>query len=114
MNPHARASRRIKNADSQRRRRLDPERREEENEQRRTRREEPGVIEQESIQRAVAREQPGVIEHVALRPGDFLLFNPQEPHSISSRCCAGDEVFCISSYLKTGVVGDNDNSNTVV
>lgn len=51
---------------------------------------------------------------VALRPGDFLLFNPQEPHCISSRCRATDEIFCISSYLKTGVVSLNDNSNTVV
>ncbi len=50
---------------------------------------------------------------VALRPGDFLLFNPQEPHSISSRCRSEDEIFCISSYLKTGVVGLNDNSNTI-
>ena len=38
---------------------------------------------------------------VALRPGDFLLFNPQEPHSISSRCRRDDDIFCISSYLKT-------------
>ncbi len=51
---------------------------------------------------------------VALRPGDFLLFNPQEPHSISSRCKSGDKIFCISSYLKTGVVGLNDNSNPIV
>ena len=51
---------------------------------------------------------------VALRPGDFLIFNPQEPHSISSRCNVEDEVYCISSYLKTAVVGLNDNSNMVV
>ncbi len=74
MNPHddPRESRRIKNADNQKRRRLDqarreeeqsantsqratarldPARREEENDQRHTRREEPGVIEYESIQR---------------------------------------------------------------
>jgi hypothetical protein len=51
---------------------------------------------------------------VALRPGDFLLFNPQEPHSISSRCRKDDEICCISSYLKMDVVGLNDNSNPVV
>ncbi len=45
---------------------------------------------------------------VALRPGDFLLFDPQEPHSISSRCKAEDEIFCASSYLKTAIVGLND------
>ena len=47
---------------------------------------------------------------VPLRPGDFLLFNTQEPHSISSRCRKRDEIYCISSYLKTMVVGGNDNS----
>jgi hypothetical protein len=51
---------------------------------------------------------------VALRPGDFLLFNPQEPCSISSCCRTGDKIFCISSYLKMGVVGLNDNSKPVV
>ena len=51
---------------------------------------------------------------VALQPGDFLLFNPQEPHFISSCCKAEDEIFCTSSYLKMGIVGLNDNSNTVV
>jgi hypothetical protein len=51
---------------------------------------------------------------VALRPGDFLLFNPQEPHSVSSRCRREDEIFIISSYLKTAVVGLNDNSNPIV
>jgi beta-galactosidase beta subunit len=51
---------------------------------------------------------------VALRPGDFLLFDPQEPHSISSCCKTEDEIFCASSYLKTAIVGLNNNSNTVV
>ena len=46
---------------------------------------------------------------VALRPGDFLLFNPQEPHCISSRCNEEDQLYFISSYLKTSVVGLNDN-----
>ena len=51
---------------------------------------------------------------VALRPGDILMFNPQEPHCISSRCNEEDEIYCISCYLKTQVVGLNDNSNTVI
>jgi hypothetical protein len=55
-----------------------------------------------------------IVIAVALGPGDFLLFNPQEPHSISSCCEAGDKIFCASSYLKTAIVGLNDNSNTVV
>ena len=51
---------------------------------------------------------------VALWPGDFLLFNPNEPHSISSRCSREDDIFIISSYLKMAVVGLNDNSNPIV
>jgi hypothetical protein len=51
---------------------------------------------------------------VALWSGDFLLFNPQEPHSIYSCCKSGDNIFCISSYLKTGVVGLNNISNPIV
>jgi beta-galactosidase beta subunit len=51
---------------------------------------------------------------VALRPGDFLLFNPREPHSISSRCRREDDIYIISYYLKTAVVGLNDNSNPIV
>jgi hypothetical protein len=57
---------------------------------------------------------PRIGTAVALRPGDFLLFNSQEPHSIFSCCRTGDKIFCISSYLKMGVVGLNDNSNPVV
>jgi hypothetical protein len=51
---------------------------------------------------------------VALRPGDSLLFNPQEPHSISSLCNQETKYFCISSYLKMGVVGLNDNIHPIV
>ena len=51
---------------------------------------------------------------VALRPGDFLLFNPREPHSISSRCNREDDVYIVSSYLKTAVVGLHDNSDPIV
>ena len=51
---------------------------------------------------------------VALRPGDYLLFNPQEYHCISSRCEIQKEIYSISSYLKTAIVGLNDNSNHTV
>jgi hypothetical protein len=58
---------------------------------------------------------PKIGTAVALWSGDFLLiFNPQEPHSISSCCKSGDKIFCVSSYLEMGVVGLNDNSNPVV
>ena len=45
--------------------RLDPARREEENELKHTRQEEPGVLEHVSIQSATARKQPGVMENEA-------------------------------------------------
>ena len=48
---------------------------------------------------------PRIGVSVALRPGDFLLFNPTEPHCVSSRCRANDDIYIISSYLKTAVVG---------
>ena len=51
---------------------------------------------------------------VALGPGDIFMFNPQEPHCISSHCNSDDQVYCISCYLKTRVVGLNDNSNLTI
>lgn len=47
---------------------------------------------------------------VPLRPGDYLLFNPLIPHCISSRCKFEDEVMCVSMYLKTAIVGLNNNA----
>ena len=47
---------------------------------------------------------------VPLRPGDYLLFNPLIPHCISSRCKNEDKIMCVSMYLKTAIVGLNDNS----
>ena len=47
---------------------------------------------------------------VALRPGDILIFNPLEPHAVSSRVKKGDEVLVLSMYLKTAIVGLNDNT----
>jgi hypothetical protein len=48
---------------------------------------------------------------VALRPGDILLFNPQYQHCISSRTSIyeTEDVFCVSLYLKSAVVGKNDS-----
>jgi hypothetical protein len=47
---------------------------------------------------------------VPLRPGDFLLINALEPHCLSSRCRDDYNLFAVSSYLKTAVVGGNNNS----
>ncbi len=46
---------------------------------------------------------------VPLRPGDALIFNPREEHALSSRYENKTEVYTISFYLKTAVVGLNDN-----
>ena len=48
---------------------------------------------------------------VPLRPGDVLIFNPLEPHCLSSRCRKTDDIVCFSLYLKTAVTGKHDNSN---
>ena len=47
---------------------------------------------------------------VPLRPGDYLMFNPLIPHSISSQCKHEDDIICFTMYLKTAIVGLNDNS----
>jgi hypothetical protein len=49
---------------------------------------------------------------VALRPGDMLIFNPRYHHCLSSRTDSYrcKDVFCLSLYLKTAIVGGNDNS----
>ena len=46
---------------------------------------------------------------IPLRPGDVLIISPLEPHSISSRCYESDELFCLSAYLKSSIVGLHDN-----
>jgi hypothetical protein len=51
---------------------------------------------------------------VALQSGDILMFYPQELHCTSLRCNKDDNIYCISSYLKTQVVGLNNNRNMVV
>ena len=46
---------------------------------------------------------------VPMRPGDILLMNPMEYHCVSSLCQNDVDVYCVSCYLKTAVVGGNDN-----
>jgi hypothetical protein len=48
---------------------------------------------------------------VALRPGDMLLFNPQYFHCLAEKEKSYQErsVFVTSFYLKTAVIGKNDN-----
>ncbi len=47
---------------------------------------------------------------VPLRPGDYFMFNALIPHCISSRCKLEDNVMCASVYLKTAIVGMNNNN----
>jgi len=47
---------------------------------------------------------------IPMQPGNFLLFDATLPHSISSRCHQIDDIMCMSFYLKSRVVGMNDNS----
>jgi hypothetical protein len=47
---------------------------------------------------------------VPLRPGNYFMFNALIPHCISSRCKLEDDVMCVSFYLKTAIVGMNDNN----
>ena len=47
---------------------------------------------------------------VALRPGDVLVFNPRTNHCVSSRVNQSQHLWLTSLYLKSAVVGGNDNS----
>jgi hypothetical protein len=47
---------------------------------------------------------------VPLCPGDFLMFNALIPHCITSRCKRSEEVMVLTMYLKTAVVGMNNNN----
>ncbi len=46
---------------------------------------------------------------VPLRPGDFLIFNALIPYCVLLRCRQVDQVMVISMYLKSAVVGMNNN-----
>jgi hypothetical protein len=50
---------------------------------------------------------------VTLKPGDMHIFNPRYHHCLSSRTGAYQYkyVLCLSLYLKTAIVGGNDNSS---
>ena len=47
---------------------------------------------------------------VPIRPGDLLIFNPQQPHAVSSRCKSNQTVLALSMYIKTACTGGNNNS----
>jgi hypothetical protein len=47
---------------------------------------------------------------VPLRPGDVIVFNPREPHCLSSQLRPEKQCYAVGMYLKTAIVGLNDNS----
>ena len=47
---------------------------------------------------------------IPLRAGDQFIFNPCVPHMVSSRCHNEIDIVVVSLYLKSKVVGLNDNS----
>eukprot|EP00957_Ditylum_brightwellii_P005340 407462-Ditylum_brightwellii.AAC.1 len=47
---------------------------------------------------------------VPLRPFDVLFFDPTVPHNVSSRCDNERDIFCLSFYLKSNIIGGNDNT----
>jgi hypothetical protein len=46
---------------------------------------------------------------VPLQPGDFLIFNSLILHCVSSRCKQIDNIYVVAMYLKSSVVGLNNN-----
>ena len=52
---------------------------------------------------------PTLCVAIPLRPGDYLIFNPLIPHCVSSRCNRTQDVLLVTMYLKTAVVGLNNN-----
>ena len=50
---------------------------------------------------------------VGLRNGDLLMFNPLIPHCVSTRCNPNTEVYCVSMYMKSLLVGGADNSQVL-
>ena len=46
---------------------------------------------------------------IALCPGDILILDPQQHHSVSSRCDLSQPIWCTSLYLENSVVGGNNN-----
>jgi len=49
---------------------------------------------------------------VAMHHGDVLIFDPLEPHCISSRAVDRD-IYCMSFYCKSALVGGNNNEREV-
>jgi len=47
---------------------------------------------------------------VPLRQGDLLFFDSKEPHMLSSRCKNEDNIYAVSLYLKSNIMGLNNNS----
>ena len=51
---------------------------------------------------------------VPLRPGYVFFFNPKEPHCIFSRSHNEDNIYCLSLYTKSTMIGLNDNGKALL
>jgi hypothetical protein len=47
---------------------------------------------------------------IPMQPGNYVLFDATIPHCVSSRCHSGDNIMGVSFYLKSLVIGMNNNS----
>ena len=52
---------------------------------------------------------PKISVAIPMKPGDVIIFNPQEYHCVSSRSHEDDVILCVSVYLKSAIVGGHDN-----
>ena len=52
---------------------------------------------------------PKISVAIPMKPGDVIIFNPQEYHCVSSRSNEDDVILCVSVYLKSAIVGGHDN-----
>ena len=56
---------------------------------------------------------PSLNVAVPLRNGDMLLFNPNVPHCVSSRCNGEKEAFCVSFYFDPLLPSENSNGHAL-
>jgi len=56
---------------------------------------------------------PSLKAEVPLRNGDMLLFNPNVPHCVSSRCNGGKDAFCVSFYFDPMLPSQNSNDHAL-
>jgi len=56
---------------------------------------------------------PSLKMAIPLKNGDMLLFNPNVPHCVSSRCDGERDAFCVSFYFDPSVPSGNTNAHAL-